>query len=449
MNNSTNTSQTLSLKIQILYGIGVSYAIIDQIFAQWVLYYYLPPSSANLTPLLPPIFISIALLIARFIDVILEPLVGYYSDTFASKWGRRIPFIIIGALPLSLATIAFFYPIKSNGHLSTFAYLSIVGSLFFTFYTIVTGPYNALIPDISQNSTDRLNLSTWQSVFRLIYTAIAMIFPGILIKFFGGGETGVRAMVIALSTISFIGLIITSVTIDEKKYSSYEISDTNFMDSFIPLLKNKKFLIYLFGFMFFFLGFNTLRASINYYVEDIMGLGKTAITIASALLFGTSALFFYPINKLCKKIGYKIPMLISLILLIIFSSTLFFIGKIIPAKFGFLLFALMGIPIAGSAFIFPPVMLSEISAIYSEKTGKNVEGLLFGLQGLFLKMAFLLSITTLPLLLVFGSDLSFIESLTNTPENVEKIGVYATSIFATISFLLSFVFYLFYTDEIV
>ncbi len=33
----------LPLKVQIFYGLGVSYAIVDQIFAQWILYFYLPP----------------------------------------------------------------------------------------------------------------------------------------------------------------------------------------------------------------------------------------------------------------------------------------------------------------------------------------------------------------------------------------------------------------------
>ncbi len=127
----------LSLKIQILYGLGVSYAIVDQIFAQWVLYFYLPPSTSSLTPLLPPILISFALLIARFVDVIFEPIVGYLSDRFDSRWGRRIPFIFAGILPLSLSTVAYFYPVTGEGNLSTFLYLSVVGSLFFIFYTIV------------------------------------------------------------------------------------------------------------------------------------------------------------------------------------------------------------------------------------------------------------------------------------------------------------------------
>ena len=59
-----------------------------------------------------------------------------------------------------------------------FAYLALVGSLFFTFYTVVGAPYNSLIPEIGQTQEERLNLSTWQSIFRLVYTALAMIIPG-------------------------------------------------------------------------------------------------------------------------------------------------------------------------------------------------------------------------------------------------------------------------------
>ncbi len=439
----------LSLKLQVLYGIGVSYAIVDQIFAQWVLYFYLPPSTSSLVPLLPPILISFALLIARFVDVIFEPIIGYLSDRFDSPWGRRIPFLFVGSLPLSLSTVAFFYPVTGEGNLSTFMYLSLIGSLFFIFYTIVGGPYNALIPEISITRSDRLNLSTWQSVFRLIYTAIAMILPGALIEILGGGDDlmGIRLMVISLSILAFLGVWITVFTIPERKLSGGKLSKEPFISSMKLVLQDRAFVSYLFGFLFFFLGFNTLRASVNYYVEDIMGYSTFYITIASALLFGVSALCFYPINRICKVIGYKKPMQISLVLLIILSFALFGVGRAFPAVFGFGIFALIGIPVAGAAFIFPPAMLSEISSVFSEKTGKNTEGLFFGLQGLFLKMAFLLSISVLPLLLVFGSELSFFESLTTTPDGVEKIGVYSTSLFAAASFTISLVFYSLYREE--
>jgi len=440
--------KTLTKKYQLLYGIGVSYAIVDQIFAQWVLYYYLPPEQSGLKPLMAPVFISMALAIARLVDMISDPLVGHWSDKTVTKWGRRIPFIALGAIPLGLATVGFFYPLKGS-ETQTFIYLAIIGAIFFVFYTIVGAPYNALIPEIGNTNEERLNLSTWQSVFRLLYTAIAMILPGIMIKKLGGGdpELGIRMMVIVLSIISVIPAFITVFGVPEKEFSHGKTATENLFSSIKIIFKDRSFIYYLLGLLFFFVGFNILRSAMNYYVEDVMGLGKGSITVASAILFGMAALFFYPTNRISKKYGYRKPMLISLLLLAVFSIALFFLGKSIPPSFGFVLFGLIGIPVAGAAFIFPPAMLSEISTNISKQNNTQVEGMCFGIQGFFLKMAFLIQVIVLPILLVTGSG-NLAEALISKPTGVEKTGVYLTAIASSISFIISFIFYYLYEEKI-
>lgn len=437
----------LTTKIQILYGLGVSYAIVDQIFAQWILYFYLPPENSGLKPIMAPILISLALAISRLVDMITDPLVGFLSDKYDSKYGRRIPFMFVGTLPLVISTAAFFYPITTT-ETATFFYLMIIGSLFFTFYTIVGAPYNALIPEISSTSEERLNLSTWQSIFRLLYTAIAIIIPGMLIKIIGKGDTvyGIRGMIWVLCAITFVGLCITIFSVREKDYSSGEVSSASFKDTVKIIIKNKNFIYYLFGLLFFFVGFNNLRAIMNYYIEDIMGYGKTAITIASAVLFGTSAICFYPTNLLSKKYGYRKVMLSCLSMLIIFTGSLYFLGKIIPVSFGFGLFALLGAPIAGAGFIFPPAMLSEISSEISRISGHRIEGICFGIQGFFLKMAFLISIVILPIILVLGADVNIFTAITSGVTKVEKTGIYLSALSSVFFFGLSFVFYYRYQD---
>ena len=429
---------SLSKKTQIFYGMGVSYAIVDQIFAQWILYFYLPPESSGMKPIMAPILISIALAISRLVDMITDPAVGYISDKVNTKWGRRIPFIATGSIPLGLTTIAFFYPPATN-ETGIFIYLAIIGSLFFTFYTIVVAPYNALIPEIGSTMEERLDLSTWQSVFRLLYTAIAMIIPGVLIKVIGNGDSvvGIRGMVIILSTVAALGGFITVFGVREKNYSKGESSKITFKETVNLITSDKNFIYYLFGLLFFFVGFNTLRATMNYYVEDIMGYGKSQITVASAILFGMSALFFYPTNKLSKKIGYRKVMLGCLTLLTIFTIMLFMLGKIIPESFGFVLFGLIGIPVAGGAFIFPPAMLSEISSRITERTGNKIEGICFGVQGFFLKMAFMVSILVLPFILVLGG----------TNGAVTKYGIYTTALFSAISFVIAIFFYYKYQEK--
>ncbi|MFA6708806.1 MAG: MFS transporter, partial [Fusobacterium sp.] len=136
-------------------------------------------------------------------------------------------------------------------------------------------------------------------------------------------------------------------------------------------------------------------------------------------------------------IGYRKIMLFDLLLLMVFTGMLLFLGKGIPESFGFAIFALIGIPVAGGAFIFPPAMLSEISNNIKEETGNKIEGICFGIQGFFLKMAFMVSILLLPFILVFGSNTG----------RVNKNGIYMTAMFAIVAFIISFIFYYKYEEK--
>ena len=442
------TTGKIPLSVQVIYGFGVSYAIFDQIFAQWVLTYYLPPQKFSFQAFMSPLFIALALIISRFVDMVSDPLVGWWSDRTDTRWGRRMPFIALGAVPLALSTVGFFFPPKSGG-LGSFAYLAIIGSLFFIFYTIVGAPYNALIPELSSSREDRLNLSTWQAVFRLVYSAVAMILPGILIATLGKGddEKGLRLMVIILSAFALIGLFLLSFGVDEKKYSGGQQSAQSLGGSLRIIFGEKPFIWSLGGLTFFFIGFNILRATMNYFVVDIMGKSPAMITPVSALFFGTAAFFFYPVKKISYRFGYKTPMLISLFMLFILSRALGMLGKTLPVNAGYAIFTLCGIPVAGAAFIFPQAMLSEISAYVSSKSKEKIGGIFFGIQGFFLKLAFLVSIAVLPAILVWDGSIPFLEMMVSVPKQPEAVGIYRSAFTAGICFAISFVCYWCYKEK--
>ena len=99
----------LTKKTYLIYGMGVSYFILDQLYNQWLSYYYLPPGTEHsLKPLLKPSYLVLAYLFARLIDAISDPLVGYWSDNSKSKFGRRSFFMMIGGLPLGILMVMYF-----------------------------------------------------------------------------------------------------------------------------------------------------------------------------------------------------------------------------------------------------------------------------------------------------------------------------------------------------
>ena len=254
-------------------------------------------------------------------------------------------------------------------------------------------------------------------------------------------------MVIILSLFALVGLFLLSFGVDEKKYSGGQVSETSLGGSLKIIFGEKSFIWYLGGLTFFFVGFNILRATMNYFVVDIMCKSPAMITPVSALFFGTAALFFYPVKKFSYKFGYRLPMLISLLALFFLSRALGMLGKGLPVNAGYVIFTLCGIPVAGAAFIFPQAMLSEISAYVSSKSKEKIGGIFFGIQGFFLKLAFLISIAILPAILVWDGAVPFIEMMVTVPKQPESVGIYRSAFAAGICFILSFICYWCYKEK--
>lgn len=420
-----------------IYGLGVSYFMIDQIYSQWLQYYYLPPSNdKSLTPLLTSKSLIIAFIIARIIDAITDPVVGYLSDNSKSKYGKRSIFMMLGGLPLGIFTIMYFFPPKSS-EIATLIFLSVIGGLYFTAYTLVAAPYNALIPDLASNKNERLNLSTSQSTFRLIFTGIAMILPGILISKLGGTntETGIRATVILISILAVIGVYACVFLLDEKKFSkNNEVKhkkSTGFFDS-LKKMNEKEIILYFLGYFFFFSGFNILRGVMNYYISLVMKREMSYLTVTTLILFGVAGLFFPVTNKLGKRYSYKKILVLDMILLIIGTIGLIFINEN-SYRFSYLFFIICGMGLSGAAFIFPQAMLSELSVKISKIKKTSLEGFMFGIQGMFLKLAFLVQQVIQAVVLTFGN--------TGQLKGATAFGVKASLVVALVLFLISLFFY--------
>ena len=58
----------------------------------------------------PAPMVGLALTLALVIDAISDPIVGYWSDNFRSKWGRRHPFMYASAIPVAVSYFLLWTP---------------------------------------------------------------------------------------------------------------------------------------------------------------------------------------------------------------------------------------------------------------------------------------------------------------------------------------------------
>lgn len=113
---------------------------------------------------LEPGLVGLAILIALVVDAISDPLVGYWSDNFRSRWGRRHPFMYVAALPVALSYFLLWNP-PDWGHAGLFLYLTLLAVLIRTFVTFYETPSSALIPELTSDYEERTSLQAYRLFF--------------------------------------------------------------------------------------------------------------------------------------------------------------------------------------------------------------------------------------------------------------------------------------------
>jgi glycoside/pentoside/hexuronide:cation symporter, GPH family len=150
----------ITLATKLFYGFGsVAYGVKDQGFAYLLLLYY------NQVLHMPAKQVGLALLIVLFVDACLDPIIGNWSDTTHSRWGRRHPFMYATALPVSLCYLLVWDPPASVTGPALFYYLigiAIVTRFFITLYEI---PSSALAPELTDNYHDRTSFLGYRALF--------------------------------------------------------------------------------------------------------------------------------------------------------------------------------------------------------------------------------------------------------------------------------------------
>ena len=127
--------------------------------------------------------IGYVLLSVRIFDAITDPLIGFLSDKTHSRFGRRRPYIAIGAIFLALAIYLLFNPPDASGLTVTVWFTAGIFSLFL-FWTIVVVPYESLGPEISMDYHERTTLFGLRDGLLIAGTLAAASSPTIIAAVF-------------------------------------------------------------------------------------------------------------------------------------------------------------------------------------------------------------------------------------------------------------------------
>lgn len=129
--------------------------------------------------------IAVAMAIARSLDALTDPLMGWISDRTHSRWGRRKPWIALGVPPCALVFYLLFAPPESLSGQAAGLWFGVTFALYFLFSTTYQIPHGALGAELALEYDSRSRLFGLQSLFVLLGILVAATAPGILQEGFG------------------------------------------------------------------------------------------------------------------------------------------------------------------------------------------------------------------------------------------------------------------------
>lgn len=112
---------------------------------------------------LNPGWLGMVAAIARIWDAFTDPVMGYISDRTQSRWGRRRPYILLGAVLLALVCTGFYWmdPAWSKG--AIFAWFFVLSLTLFTASTVYLVPYMALGIEMATDYHQRTRVVAYRS----------------------------------------------------------------------------------------------------------------------------------------------------------------------------------------------------------------------------------------------------------------------------------------------
>ena len=363
------TDSKLSLKEKIGYSLGdtASHFVWDMV-GFWILIFYTDTFGISAAAA------GTIMLIARFWDMISDPIMGIIADRTNTRWGKFRPYILWMALPYSvLAVLTFTTP--DLGPTGKVVYAGVTYILLMSVFTAINLPYSSLGAVITSDSYERAGLNSYRFIFAFVGQFIVSGTALSLALYFGGGDNakGYQYTLILFSIISFILFMITFKTTKERVQPPKEQKE-NLKEDFRNLFKNKPWMILFFVGIISFIMFAMQNLSIAYYFKYYIGKEEN---VQLFNVIGTVALIVaIPFSKpLAKKFGKRNVFLASSLL-----SGFFFICLYLPAANNLTMIYAFNI-LAKMAYA-PAVpllwtMLAD-TADYSEwKTGRRSTGLVF------------------------------------------------------------------------
>ncbi len=279
----TAPEDKISFSHKVIYGLGafVNNLLAAAIGGMLIIF--------NLTLGMNPVLVGLLGSLPRLMDALTDPLMGYISDNTHSRWGRRRPYIFVGAI-ISGVVFALLWQLPRGMSENYYFWFFLIGSLvFYLGYTIFATPWVALGYELTPDYHERTRLMGVQNTMGQLAYVVSPWFLAIMqASMFTDTLEGAAYLAVAIGGLTILVGIMPAIFLRERfahpeltpeqliakqqamnnKVSMWVLMKKNtkeFFKGFVMTLKVKPFLLLCAATFLVFNGF-ILIAGLGFYV---------------------------------------------------------------------------------------------------------------------------------------------------------------------------------------
>jgi GPH family glycoside/pentoside/hexuronide:cation symporter len=334
---------------------------------------------------LAPKIAAVAIFIGRTWDYINDPLFGHLTDRVRTRWGRRRPFLLFGALPFAIVFTMMWWKPPLEDPVTLVIYYAVMYVIYDACFTLVAMPYFALTPELAPDYDERTELTSIRMLFSILGSLVSFTIPLLMIGSFSPENAGhVLGMGAAFGLASALPLLLVFIGTRER-------SDTQRQP--IPSLSksvraawgNRPFIFGLMIFLFTWVGLDLMQTTLLYFIKYVVQRESQSDLIMAAV-FVTAMLALPLWNWASRRLNKRWAYVIGIAFWAVVQLVLVTFTPNTPFALLLGLSAMAGIGVS-AAHVLPWSILPDAIEWGELASGERHEGMFYSLVTLAQKVA--------------------------------------------------------------